>query len=148
MTLRSAPLPAPLPRSTAHILIVEDDQAIQTLLHRLLREAGYTSSGCRAAQDAQYLIATERPDLLIVDIHLLDDRAGGWEVLSLARLVPATRTLPIIVCSADVPFLNAKRQELGALGCVTIAKPFDIGQLLQTVATALDAPRHDQPASA
>jgi CheY-like chemotaxis protein len=138
----------PRERSTAHILVVEDDEAIQALLHRLLCEAGYTTSGCRAAQDAQYLIATEHPDLLIVDIHLLDDRAGGWEVLSLARLVPATMTLPIIVCSADMFFLNAKRQELHALGCVTLAKPFDIGQLLQMVATALDAPPHDQPASA
>jgi CheY-like chemotaxis protein len=128
--------------------VVEDDDAIQALLHRLLREAGYTTSGCRAAQDAQYLIATEHPDLLLVDIHLLDARAGGWEVLSLARLVPATMTLPIIVCSADAMFLNTKRQELHALGCVTLAKPFDIGQLLQMVATALDAPPHDQPASA
>jgi DNA-binding response OmpR family regulator len=148
MTRRSAALVAPLTRLTAHILVVEDDQAIQALLHRLLREAGYTTSGCRAAQDAQYLIATEHPDLLIVDIHLLDDRAGGWEVLSLARLVPATMALPIIVCSADATFLNAKRQELRELGCWTIAKPFDIGQLLQTVATALDAPRHDEPIGA
>ena len=139
MTRRSAASPAPPPRSTAHILVVEDDDALQSLLHRLLRDAGYTTVGCSAARDAQYLIATEHPDLLIVDIHLLDDRVGGWEVLSLARLVPATRGLPIIVCSADVPFLDAKRQELSALGCRTLAKPFDIEQLLQLVATALNA---------
>jgi hypothetical protein len=47
---------------------------MQALLHELLHEAGYITSGCRAAQDAQYLIATEHPDLLIVDLHLLDDR--------------------------------------------------------------------------
>src|SRR5688572_33444701 len=99
----------PIERATAHILVVEDDDAIQALLHELLHDAGYTTSGCRAAQDAQYLIATEHPDLLLVDIHLLDGRAGGWEVLSLARLVPATVTLPIIVCSTDTFFLNAKR---------------------------------------
>ena len=139
---------APRDRTTAHILVVEDDDAIQALLHDLLDDAGYTTSGCRAAQDAQYLIATEHPDLLIVDIHLLDDRAGGWEVLSLARLVPATMTLPIIVCSADMFFLNAKRQELHALGCVTLAKPFDIDELLQAVATALDTRRRDRAVNA
>jgi CheY-like chemotaxis protein len=144
MSHRSTTLAAPIERSSAHILVVEDDDAIQALLHDLLREAGYTSSGCRAAQDAQYLIATEHPDLLIVDIHLLDARAGGWEVLTLARLVPATLALPIIVCSADAFFLNAKREELHALGCVTVAKPFDIEQLLQAVATALDAQRRDR----
>ena len=53
MARRSAALAAPLPRPTAHILVVEDDEAIQDLLHRLLREAGYTTSGCRAAHDAQ-----------------------------------------------------------------------------------------------
>jgi CheY-like chemotaxis protein len=138
----------PRERATAHILVVEDDDAIQALLHELLREAGYTTLGCRAAQDAQYVIATEHPDLLIVDVHLLDARAGGWEVLSLARLVPATVALPIIVCSADTFFLNAKREELHALGCVTLAKPFDIDELLQAVATALDAPPRDQAVSA
>jgi CheY-like chemotaxis protein len=125
-------------RSPFRILLVEDDDTIQDLLHELLQEAGYTTIGCRAAQDAQYLIATEHPDLLIVDIHLLDGRAGGWEVLSLARLVPATMALPIIVCSADARFLNAKRQELRALGCLALAKPFDIEQLLQAVAAMLD----------
>jgi CheY-like chemotaxis protein len=47
MSRRSAALAAPLTRSTAHILVVEDDEAIQALLHRLLREASYTTSGCR-----------------------------------------------------------------------------------------------------
>jgi DNA-binding response OmpR family regulator len=104
--------------------VVEDDDAIQALLHDLLREAGYTTSGCRAAQDAQYLIATD------------------------VRLVPATVALPIIVCLADAFFLNAKREELHALGCVTVAKPFDIEQLLQAVATALDAQRCDRAVNA
>jgi DNA-binding response OmpR family regulator len=148
MSRHVAALAAPIERATAHILVVEDDHAIQALLHDLLREAGYTSSGCRAAQDAQYLIAAEHPDLLIVDVHLLDGRAGGWEVLSLARLVPATMVLPIIVCSADTFFLNAKREELHALGCVTVAKPFDIDELLQAVATALDAPPRDRAVNA
>jgi CheY-like chemotaxis protein len=83
-----------------------------------------------------------------VDVHLLDARAGGWEVLSLARLAPAAMTLPIIVCSADTFFLNAKREELHAHGCVTLAKPFDIDELLQAVATALHAQRRDRAVSA
>jgi CheY-like chemotaxis protein len=148
MTRHVATQAPPRDRATAHILVVEDDDAIQALLHDLLHDAGYTSSGCRAAQDAQYLIAIEHPDLLIVDVHLLDGRAGGWEVLSLARLVPATMTLPIIVCSADAMFLNAKRQELHALGCVTLAKPFDIDELLQMVATALDGQRRARAVNA
>ncbi len=140
MTRRSAALAAPLPRPTAHILVVEDDEAIRALLHRLLREAGYTTIGCRAARDAQYLIATERPDLLLVDLHLLDARAGGWEVLSLAPIGPRHHGLAdhCLLGRCGVP----QRQAPGgadALGCWTIAKPFDIRLLLQAIATALDA---------
>jgi CheY-like chemotaxis protein len=125
-------------RSPARILLVEDDDAILDLLHELLQDAGYTTIGCRAAQDVQYLIATEHPDLLIVDIHLRDGRAGGWEVLSLARRVPATVAIPIIVCSADAPFLKAKHEELQAFGCFVLAKPFEVEQLYQAVAAMLD----------
>jgi CheY-like chemotaxis protein len=120
------------------ILIVEDDPAIQTVLQDLLADAGYITCGCATAQDAQYLIAMEHVDLCILDMHLLGRWAGGMDVLALARLVPATRRLPIIVCSADMPFLDVNRDELLAQQCVIMEKPFDIELLLAAIATSLD----------
>jgi DNA-binding response OmpR family regulator len=120
------------------ILIVEDDPAIQTLLLDILHEQGYATMCCQAAQEAQALIMAEQPDLCILDIHLLDRPAGGWEVLSLARLLPATTTVPIIVCSADIRFLEVKRQELHAQRCIILPKPFELDVLLAAVAASLD----------
>src|SRR5262245_37316993 len=117
------------------ILIVEDDPAIQTVLQDLLADAGYITCGCATAQDAQYLIAMEHVDLCILDMHLLGRWAGGMDVLALARLVPATRRLPIIVCSADMPFLDVNRDELLAQQCIIMEKPFDIELLLAAIAT-------------
>ncbi|HET9223410.1 MAG TPA: response regulator [Roseiflexaceae bacterium] len=125
-------------RTTPCILIVEDDPAVQAMLQDLLADAGYITCSCATAQDAQYLIAMQHVDLCILDMHLLGRQAGGMDVLALARLVPATKTLPIIVCSADTPFLDVNRDELLARQCVILAKPFDIELLLATIETSLD----------
>jgi DNA-binding NtrC family response regulator len=110
------------------------------MLQDLLAEEGYMTCSCATAQDAQFLMALEHVDLCILDMHLLGRQAGGMDVLSLARLVPATKTLPIIICSADTPFLDANRDVLHTQDCVVLETPFDIGLLLATVETALDAP--------
>ena len=126
------------------ILIVEDDPAIQAVLQDLLADAGYITCGCATAQDAQFLIAMEHVDLCIMDMHLLGRQAGGMDVLSLARLVPATKTLPIIVCSADTPFLDANRDELHSQHCLVMEKPFDIELLLAAITTSLDVQRRSR----
>jgi adenylate cyclase len=128
-------------RTTSCILIVEDDPALQAMLQDLLSDVGYITCSCATAQDAQYLIAMQHVDLCILDMHLLGRWAGGMDVLALARLVPATKTLPIIVCSADTPFLDVNRDELLARQCVILPKPFDIEVLLATIETSLDVAR-------
>ncbi len=128
-------------RTTPCILIVEDDPAVRAMLQDLLAEEGYVTCSCATAQDAQYLIAMEHVDLCILDMHLLGRQAGGMDVLSLARLVPATKTLPIIVCSADMPFLDANRDMLHTQDCIVLEKPFDIGLLLAAIETSLDVSR-------
>jgi DNA-binding response OmpR family regulator len=134
----------PMRQSAPCILIVEDDPALQAMLQELLADAGYITCSCATAQDAQFLIALEHVDLCILDMHLLGRHSGGMDVLSLARLVPATKTLPIIVCSADTPFLDANRDELHARHCVILEKPFDIGLLLAAIETSLDVHRRSR----
>jgi DNA-binding response OmpR family regulator len=120
------------------ILIVEDDPALQAMLHDLLADAGYITCSCATAQDAQFLIGLRHVDLCILDVHLLGSWEGGLDVLSLARLVPATKALPIIICSVDTRLLAAKRDELDAQHCIILEKPFDVERLLVSIETALD----------
>jgi DNA-binding NtrC family response regulator len=49
------------------------------------------------------------------------------------RLHRDTVHLPVIVCSADTPFLMVKAHELRAHRCDILHKPFSIDDLLATI---------------
>lgn len=114
-----------------HILIVEDDTEIRTMVSRFL-----TKSGCRvtAAGDAQSMnrvIADARIDLVILDIML-----PGEDGLSVCRRLRAASTVPIIMLTAaGDPVARVVGLEMGADDYV--AKPFDPHELLARVRAVL-----------
>jgi DNA-binding response OmpR family regulator len=76
---------------------------------------------------------------VILDIWMETPEAG-WQLLELLRLDPATATLPVLVCSADVVFLRAKEAQLLAEGYGVLVKPFGLDALLARVAALLPPP--------
>ena len=118
------------------IYVVEDNHGIRSLLEELLSEPGYRVLGCLTAHEAQFCIHAERPDLLLLDNHL-EHYAAGWRLLTQLRADAATTSLPIILMSVDVGFLREHCVELHAQRCLAIEKPFDLDDLLTTVAVAL-----------
>jgi CheY-like chemotaxis protein len=102
----------------------------------LLSDAGYRVLGFATAQEAQQLISSQQPDLLLLDNHL-ELYAAGWGLLTMLRTNPATSTIPIILISADVQFLRLWSTELHAQRCYVIEKPFDLEDVLTTVYAAL-----------
>ncbi len=84
------------PAGAPHILVVDDDPGIQTLLGRYLREQGFVVRvvGSGSELDAA-LLADPQVDLLVLDIML-----PGEDGLSIARRInPQTRP-PLIMLSA------------------------------------------------
>jgi two-component system OmpR family response regulator len=114
-----------------HILIVEDDADIRTMVSRFL-----TKNGCRvtATGDAQSMgraIAAARIDLVILDIML-----PGEDGLSICRRLRATSSVPIIMLTAaGDPVARVVGLEMGADDYV--AKPFDPHELLARVRAVL-----------
>lgn len=53
-----------------HILIVDDDQAIRELLHRILSEAGAITKVAGSVDEAMASIGTQIPDVLVSDIGM------------------------------------------------------------------------------
>ena len=47
--------------------------------------------------------------------------------------VPATQAIPVIFCTADHWLLTHSAEQLHALGCAVVPKPFDLDALLATV---------------
>ena len=134
-------------QSAPLVYVVEDNNGIRSLLEEVLAEPGYRVLGCPTANEAQFCIQAERPDLLLLDNHL-EYYAAGWRLLTQLRADAATTALPIILMSVDVGFLREHCVELHAQRCLALEKPFDLDDLLTTVYAAIGASPIEQRVSA
>lgn len=117
--------------SEGRILVVDDEPQIQRFLRPALAAAGYQPIEALTAADAERLVATAAPDLMILDLGLPDK--DGKDVI---RSVRGWSKLPIVVLSArDREAEKIEALDLGADDYVQ--KPFGIGELLARVRTAL-----------
>ncbi len=114
-----------------HILVVEDDREIRTMVSRFL-----SKNGCRVtvAEDARSMdraLGTARIDLIVLDIML-----PGEDGLSICRRLRTTSTLPIIMLTAaGDPVARVVGLEMGADDYV--AKPFNPHELLARIKAVL-----------
>ena len=100
-------------------LVVGDDPVMAALLHEALGDLGYELELCASGTEALDRIDRRRPDVVLLDIGL-PGRLDGWEVLRRVTTAPATRSIPVIACSAGDHAERARA--LGATGF--IGKPF------------------------
>src|SRR4051812_24054712 len=76
-------------QSTAHILVVDDEPAIQTLLRLSLQRAGYSVQVAGTGQEALDLYTARPSNLVLLDICLPDiDGFTLCDELRLRSLVP------------------------------------------------------------
>jgi DNA-binding response OmpR family regulator len=116
---------------TSTILLVDDEESIQTLLTYPLERDGYHVVQARDGDEALARFA-ERPfDLVVLDIML--PRVDGLEV---CRRLRATSTVPIIMLTArDDELDKVLGLELGADDYIT--KPFSIREFRSRVRALL-----------
>ncbi len=80
--------------------------------------------------DGLAAIRTQRPDVLLLDMHLPD--ISGLELLRHLKLDPETRGIPVIVVSADaLPTQIEEALQAGAHRYLT--KPVNVGELLEAL---------------
>lgn len=110
-----------------HVLVVEDDREIRTLMARHLRDSGCRVSLARDGREMDERLLTDRVDLVVLDVML-----PGEDGLSVCRRLRAATRLPIIIVSArgsDVD--RVVGLEIGADDY--IAKPFNPRELVARV---------------
>jgi CheY-like chemotaxis protein len=112
---------SPLRSNAPTVLIVDDEPAIVDLLSQLLEDEGYRVASAGDGQDAWEIASELRPDLVIADVMM--PRMDGFALVD--RLAQGDRPVPVILMSAAV---ESRRQ-----GVPFIAKPFDLGELLDLV---------------
>ncbi len=119
-----------------HILIVDDEHAIQTSLRGVLEDEGYRITTVGTGADALRVLADEMPDLVFLDIWM--PGLDGLETLGeVKRLRPEP---PVIMISGHATIETAvKATRLGAYDF--IEKPLSLEKVLLAVTHALEHAR-------
>jgi len=120
----------------AHILVVDDDHEIRTLLAEYLEKNGLRVSVARDGKEMHRVLERVRVDLVVLDILL-----PGDDGLTLCRALRANSQLPIIMLTArgdDVDRILGL--ELGADDYVP--KPFKPRELLARITAVLRRTTH------
>ena len=121
------------------IVVADDNELINDFLYDLLHEEGYQVLSCFSGEEAQRVIRRVTPDIAILDMQM-EERDAGLQVLEYLRQHPETARVSVIICSADVPFLEAKKNDILAYGGEIVYKPFEIPRLLATIEKLLIRP--------
>ncbi len=113
------------------VLVVDDEAAILRFLRPALEANGYQMTSAGSIAEALKRIASESPDVVLLDLGLPD--GDGKDVIRRAR---EWSDLPIIVLSArEREAEKIEALDLGADDYVN--KPFNVGELMARMRTAL-----------
>jgi two-component system, NtrC family, nitrogen regulation response regulator GlnG len=118
--------------SGGRILIVDDDEAIRTVVTESLRREGHLVAAAASVAEQRALFESFSPDLLITDVILPDGNGLDLVPEWLAR----SPDMPIIIFSAQNTLSTAVRAtEQGAFEY--LPKPFDLDELCRAVRDGL-----------
>ena len=117
------------------VLVVEDDEAVSSLLIALLEDRGYAAVPAMDGKTAIELARKLDPHLITLDLAL--PGTDGHEVLENLKANPETRDIPVVVISAFTQILPAgDRKKLAYL----LGKPFDVTEVLEIVQATVGNP--------
>jgi two-component system nitrogen regulation response regulator NtrX len=116
-----------------HILIVDDERAIQKALRGVLEDEGYRVTAVGTGADALRAVADEMPDLVFLDIFM--SHMDGLETLTeLKRLRPEATV--VMISGHGTIETAVKATRLGAYDF--IEKPLSLEKTLITMSRALE----------
>jgi DNA-binding response OmpR family regulator len=117
-----------------HVLVLEDEPAVQTLLRKQLTSHGFTVTIASDGLDGLMKLETLRPDLIICDVMM--PNLDGMGFVKAIKGHNHTQKIPVIFLTAKTdPRSMIDGINVGARYYVT--KPFQIDDLLAKVHKAL-----------
>jgi PAS domain S-box-containing protein len=117
------------------VLLCEDDPDVAHVVTSLLESAGMRVSAVTSVREAKAALDRVRYDVALVDLHLSD--ANGLELVDDLRAQAATRSLPVIVMTAQAR-TSADADRLGTLQLADwLQKPIDPSRLLDAIHNVL-----------
>ena len=118
-------------QKASHILVVDDENSVRTLLRECFELEGYLVSEAKDGAGLFACLAAEQIDLITLDLKL-----GGENGLEVARTVRAERNVPIVMITGKGDTIDrVVGLELGADDY--IAKPFHVREVVARVRAVL-----------
>ncbi|SEN33759.1 two-component system, OmpR family, phosphate regulon response regulator OmpR [Palleronia salina] len=108
----------------AHLMIVDDDERIRSLLCKFLARSGFFVTGARDAAHARRLLEGLDFDLIVLDVMM-----PGEDGVSLTRHLRETRAIPVLLLTAKGETAD-RIAGLEAGADDYLAKPFEPKELL------------------
>jgi two-component system, OmpR family, response regulator VicR len=119
------------PKKLRKVVCIEDDAAMIDLVKLILKNRGYEVVGATRGPEGLELIASEKPDLVLLDLMMPD--MDGWDVYQRMKADEYMKTLPVIV-------VTAKAQQIDKVLGLNIAKvqdyitkPFSQADLVKSI---------------
>jgi CheY-like chemotaxis protein len=137
MPLVEAPPQPAVVRPRHKALIVEDDDALSSLLAVELTENGYKTVVAGTVGEAWRAMLAEPPDVAVVDIRL--PGVFGWELVERIRSDNRFRDLPVLITTGMSGTQEVERAT--ALRCGFQMKPFDTPTLIEKMKHLMQAVR-------
>ena len=122
---------------TKHILIVEDDYAIQEMLQARLAMEGYSLSLARDGQEAMERLETTIPSIILLDLGL--PHMNGYALLEALEKQRPDLSLPVIIMTAD----PQEPARLAQKPVTIFPKPFALHALVAAIKKAINVKEED-----
>jgi YesN/AraC family two-component response regulator len=132
----------PTERPIVHkVLLVDDDDAVRTMMNLTLEHKGFEVASAANVTEALKLITTENFDVLITDLHMPNPSDGFAVITAMRHIQPKALTLlvsgyPDVKSAMDAILLEADE---------IIVKPFETKTLADLVRDKLLTRKHDGP---
>ncbi|MFN0181834.1 MAG: ATP-binding protein [Gemmatimonadales bacterium] len=126
---------ASIPAGTETILLAEDEEAVRSMIRKILSAAGYTVLEARHGSDA---LLVSREFLGPIDLLLTDVVMPEMNGLKLARSLAADRPDTAVIFMSGYTRDEVDRKGLSEPGVTFIPKPFTANELATLIRSVLD----------
>jgi two-component system, chemotaxis family, chemotaxis protein CheY len=113
---------------SAGVLVIEDEAVLRLVLTLLLTDEGFEVRSAANGREGLLILALWQPEIILLDLQM--PVMDGPSFCAEQRRRPSLADIPVLLVSAAID-LKWQAVRLEAAG--SIAKPYDIDELIETV---------------
>ena len=124
-------------------MLVEDDNSLREIYQARLMAEGYQIVAAKDGEEALALVATEKPDLIILDIMM--PKISGFDTLDILKSTPATSNTKVIMMSALSQAEDKTRAEKLGANKYLVKSQVTLEDIVKAVKEVMEADDAAQP---